>query len=243
MTHATRTPVRPFANTPPGGEPPRRSRPRRRPCRGGDGLVSSADIEVTPRALASPEDWVRIFGRRGPFFVEIGVGRDTFLIDLGKQHPGHCLLGFEYSRERVERLARKIVAAGVTNIRLLRCEALQGIARFLAPESVEAFSVFFPDPWPKRCHEGKRVVSLPAMRLLASRLMIGGKIYLKTDDRAYAGRMIEMLERTPFLRNAHGTAQFAPYEGLLAHETLYERKWRKEGRTIFALVYVRTEEP
>jgi tRNA (guanine-N7-)-methyltransferase len=132
----------------------------------------------------------------------------------------------------------------VTTIRLLRCEALQGIARFLAPGAVAAFYIFFPDPWPKKRHEDKRLVSPHAARLLASRLAAGGTLNLKTDDPAYARQMVEVLERTPFLRNAHGTGSFAPLQADLArHETIYEQKWRKEGRAIHALVYVRTEEP
>jgi tRNA (guanine-N7-)-methyltransferase len=200
-------------------------------------------VEVRADELRGPEDWRRVFGRTGPFHVEIGTGRDTLLLRVAADRPELLLLGFEYSPERVERLTRKILRAGLTNIRLLRCEALQGIARFLAPEAVESFTIFFPDPWPKKRHAKNRLVALPATRLLATRLKPGGAIYLKTDDRVYADQMVDVLERTPFLRNAVGPAQFAPHTGLLAHETLYEQKWRKQGKQIYALVYVRTEEP
>jgi tRNA (guanine-N7-)-methyltransferase len=200
-------------------------------------------IEVAAHTLSGPDDWHRIFARKGYFHVEIGAGRDTLLVLLGKRRPDLLFLGFEYSRERVARLSRKIVRAGLSNVRLLRCEATQGIARFLAPGSVESFSVLFPDPWPKKRHEKHRLISLPSARLLAARLRSEGRIYLKTDDASYAARMVAVLEKAPFLRNAYGPGRFAPHEGLLAHETLYERKWRAEGRRIYALVYVRTEEP
>jgi hypothetical protein len=55
--------------------------------------------------------------------------------------------------------------------------------------------------------------------------------------------MLEVLEKAPFLRNANGPGNFAPFEGPLLHETLYEHKWRAQGRSIFSLVYVRADAP
>lgn len=200
-------------------------------------------IEVPIDALSCPEDWDEFFDLPGPFHVEIGAGRDPFLLDIADEYPGRRLLGIEYSRERLERLARKILWAGSRDIKLVHCEAVKCIARFLAPESVEHFYIFFPDPWPKKRHETHRLVCPPMARLLASRLAPGGRVFLKTDDEAYSRQMVAVLEHTPFLRNEFGPGVFAPPEGFLAHETLFERKWRKLGKRIYPLVYVRTREP
>ena len=203
----------------------------------------SSSLVLSPREVGGPWSWPRIFGREGNFHVEIGAGRDSFAIEVASARPHLLVLAFELSSERVEKLRRKIERAGLSNVRILKCEALQAISRFLLPESAESFSVLFPDPWPKKRHEHKRVISGPSARLLASRLKTGGKIYLKTDDAKYAARMVSVLEKTPFLRNVHGPGRLAPLEGFLAHETLYERKWRKLNRSIFPLVYVKTEDP
>ena len=176
--------------------------------------------------------------------MEVGAGRDAFVTRLARERPDRLILGFEYSRERIERLERKVTRERLTNVRLLCCEAMQGIWRFLQPASVESFYIFFPDPWPKKRHAGKRFVTPPATRLLATRLVPGGTVLLKTDDAPYASQMVAVLERTPFLENLHGPGRFAPSRGgLLAHETLYERKWRKQGKPIYALAYVKTDEP
>ena len=200
-------------------------------------------MRIPYATIAGPDDWPRVFGRSGLFHVEIGAGRDSHIVDVGKEHPHRLVLGFEYAKERVERLERKIVAAGLTNTRLLRCDALQGIARFLGPESVEAFYIFCPDPWPKKRHEDRRVVTSASGRLFAARLVPGGAIYLKTDEEAFAAQMVSVLERTPFLRNTHGPGAFAPLEGPLAHQSLFEKKWRKQGKHMYALSYVRTQAP
>ncbi|HAK94282.1 MAG TPA: hypothetical protein DCM87_04595 [Planctomycetes bacterium] len=208
-----------------------------------EAIRGAAAVEVSLDSLRGPEDWPLVYGAPGLFHVEIGAGRDTLLLELGRQLPDRLMLGFEYSRDRVERLSRKIERAGVANVRLVRSEALQCIARFLPAESVESFYVFFPDPWPKKRHEDKRLVSGPSVRLLASRLVPGGRIFLKTDDPAYSRRMLDVLEKAPFLRNEYGPGSFAPFQGPLSHETLYERKWRAQGRCIYSLVYVRTSAP
>lgn len=208
-----------------------------------DAIRGAAAIEVPLDALRGPEDWPSVYGAAGLFHVEIGAGRDTLLLELSRRFPDRLILGFECSRDRVERLARKIERAGAANVRLVRSEALQCIARLLPAESVESFYVLFPDPWPKKRHEDKRLVSSPSVRLLASRLVPGGRIFLKTDDPDYSRRMLDVLEKMFFLRNEHGPGCFAPCEDALSHETLYERKWRAQGRAIYALVYVRTAEP
>ncbi len=208
-----------------------------------DAAAQGAGIEIPIDSLREPADWSRFYGTQAPFHVEIGAGRDTLLVDLGRELPDRRILGVEYSRERVERLSRKIRVAGVTNVRLLCAEASRCVACYLPPGSVECFYIFFPDPWPKKRHEDKRFVCGPAARLLASRLAPAGRIFLKTDDPAYSRWMLDALEKTPFLRNAYGPGCFAPVEGPLLHETLYEHKWRAQGRSIFSLVYVRTDAP
>ncbi len=193
--------------------------------------------------LPGPHVWEEIFGRCGPFHIDIGSGRDTFLIELGQARPDLALVGFEYSRERIEKLARKIKRAGLNSVRLVRGEALQGIARLFAPGSIAGITLFFPDPWPKKRHAHKRLISPPAARLFASRLRPQGTLYFKTDDAAFALQALQVLEKTPFLYNCYGPGAWAPCEGLLAHRTLYEKKWLNQGRRIYRLAYVRTDEP
>lgn len=199
---------------------------------------------VIPMAdLAEPADWPGIFGLPGPLHVEIGMGRDTFLLNYARKNPDRPCLGIEYSRERIRRVDKKIQRQHVRNIRLLNAEAMQTLYRFIAPGQVGHFFIFFPDPWPKKRHDKYRLINPASARLLVTRLMPGGLLTLKTDDGDYKDRMLAVLEKTPFLSNRSGPGQTAASDGLFQHETLYEKKWRQQGKTIHTLTYIRHVDP
>lgn len=197
-----------------------------------------ASIEIDPEALRSGRDWHAIFGRPCLLRVEIGVGVDPFLIEMPLREPGFGYVGFEYSRKRVEAFKRKAAARGARGVRIVRCDPTPHLYRFFLPGQVDAFYVHFPDPWPKKRHAKKRCIQLPVTTAMASRLRAGGRIALRTDVRAYAEQMVEVLEATPCLRNRHGPGRFAPGPEDPA-PTRYERKYVAQGRRIYYLAYER----
>ncbi len=201
------------------------------------------EIILFPAGLPEPVDWSALAGKSGPLHVEIGIGRDTFLIELARADPDAICLGIEYSQERVRRVARKISRTDITSIRLLCCEAAQGIYRFIPPGAVSAFYLFFPDPWPKMRHRKNRFLSPPSAQLLATRLTPEGRFHLKTDDRDLFLYMRAVMEKAPFFSYCHGTGAQAHLSDGPPHQTLYEKKWRRQGKEIHSLVYRRTPEP
>jgi tRNA (guanine-N7-)-methyltransferase len=73
-------------------------------------------------------------------------------------------------------------------------------------ESVESFSINFPDPWPKRRHRRRRLLEPGFVRELARRLEVGGSLQIATDDPDYAQQIQLALAREPLLENAHAPA-------------------------------------
>jgi tRNA (guanine-N7-)-methyltransferase len=74
-----------------------------------------------------------------------------------------------------------------------------------ADGSVAGFHIFFPDPWPKKRQQKRRLIQLPFASLLASKLTEGGYIYCVTDWEEYAYQMLDVFGSTEGLLN--------PYEG------------------------------
>jgi tRNA (guanine-N7-)-methyltransferase len=59
-------------------------------------------------------------------------------------------------------------------------------ARFLVPpESVATVYVSFPDPWPKRAHQARRLVQPDFIDSVRDGMQPGGELRLKTDDLPY----------------------------------------------------------
>ncbi len=200
-------------------------------------------FEILPEHLPRDDKgsvlWTEVFEVSRPLQVEIGVGTSTFLIDIAERNPGINFVGIEYSAKRVAKFLKKVNHRGVSNIRMLRVEAVQWIPKLFSCQSIAHFHINHPDPWPKRRHQKKRFVNRENSLLLAAFLSSGGGISLRTDFAEYAQQMLEVLDQTPGLTNLSGPGVFAsiPREPT---RTLYETKFLKAGVQIFYLEYEKT---
>ncbi len=192
-------------------------------------------VSVHAEALPAPLDLPALFGRVAPVHVEIGSGKGTFLLDQARAHPECDFLGVEwanrYYRYAVDRMSRW----GVTNVRLIRTDAAAFVRQSLGDETVEAFHVYFPDPWPKKRHHKRRFFQDQNVEQLWRALRPGGVVQFVTDHEPYyqaarevIARQADRWQEVPFERPA-GAA-----EGEIVG-TNYERKYRVESRAIYAL--------
>jgi len=143
-------------------------------------------------SLTDPLDIGKIFGRKAPLYVDLGCGDGSFLCALAQRMPDKNFLGIERLLNRVRTSARK--AAGLDNVRLLRMENSYAVRYLLPAKSVERFYLLFPDPWPKRRHHGRRIVTRDFLGSIHAALQKNGSIYIATDDVDYFGKIKEIAE-------------------------------------------------
>src|SRR5947207_8555065 len=115
-------------------------------------LIPDSSYSLTNRL-----DLEKIFGRRAPLHVDLGCGDGSFLCALAQRLPDKNFLGIERLSARIRSSARK--AASLGNVRLLQMESCYEVRYLLPAESVETFYLLFPDPWPKRRHHRRRIVT------------------------------------------------------------------------------------
>jgi tRNA (guanine-N7-)-methyltransferase len=170
--------------------------------------------------------------------VDIGFGKGEYLIELSARHPEVDYVGIELSHKRLLKVRDKLVRLDRRNVRLAYGSASGVVPRLFAPASIRAFTINFPDPWPKRRHHKRRLVTTIFGETLAKTLAPGGALTLATDDRAYVQQVIEELAKVPSLAPAFrcpGYVTSLPDRV----ETLYEHKFHEEGRTNHYLCYHR----
>ena len=138
----------------------------------------------------------RIFSKAQPLEVEIGAGDGSFLVYYAKAHPEINLIGLERLLGRLRKIDRKARRAGLENVRLLRLEAAYFVQYMLPRESVRAFHIYFPDPWPKRRHWKNRLINDAFVVLVRDSLAPGGKVHLRTDDIPYFAQMTDVFNRS-----------------------------------------------
>lgn len=188
-------------------------------------------LEWEPGRLLGPRE---LFGREAPFIVEIGFGMGMATAAIAEAVPGAVFLGLEVHAPGVGKLLSEIEARKIGNLRVCRHDAVEVVDAMLAPGSVDGFHVFFPDPWPKKRHHKRRIMSQEFVRLMASRLKAGGYLYYVTDWEEYAEATLEVLSAEPSLANAYGRwADREPWRPV----TKFEQRALGDGRPIRELKF------
>ncbi len=187
---------------------------------------------------AERTDFSAAFGREAPLVVEIGFGMGTATALIAAANPGKNYLGLEVHTPGVGRLLWEIEQRGLTNIRIVEHDAVAVLRDMVADGSVDAFHIFFPDPWPKKRHHKRRLVTRPFTDLLARKLRPGGYVYMATDWADYGDWALAELSATAGLRNR--------YEGFASRqdwrpETKFERKGIAKEHEVNELYFVKEE--
>jgi tRNA (guanine-N7-)-methyltransferase len=176
-----------------------------------------------PSSYVQKLDWTQIFERAQPIEVELGSGDGSFLANYAKLHPERNFLGVERLLGRLRKLNKKGLRAGLTNLALLRLEASYIVEFMIAPQSIDALHIYFPDPWPKRKHRKNRLINERFTEIAASALKANGIVYLRTDDLDYFEQMTRV-----FNANARFAAVATPVE-LSDVVTDFERNFHLRG--------------
>jgi tRNA (guanine-N7-)-methyltransferase len=140
-------------------------------------------VQLIPDSYIERLDPEKIFGRQAPLQVDLGCGDGTFLCALAEQKPQKNFLGIERLADRVRRACNK--AAHLANVRVLRLETNYTINYLLPRYSVEVFYLLFPDPWPKRRHHHRRIITRDFLKAISAALVENGMLRVATDQLDY----------------------------------------------------------
>ena len=135
--------------------------------------------------LAPPLDWQAIFGRNGEVEIEIGCGKGLYLAEAARLRPGSDFVGVERAGKWFRRAVQRADRCSLPNLRLLQADAFDFLTRWVPSGSVAAIHVYFPDPWPKQRHRGRRLLQASLYHLVAKALSPAGRLYLASDVEPY----------------------------------------------------------
>ena len=167
------------------------------------------------------------FGRSAPLEVEIGSGKARFLIASAREHSERDFLGVERSLSYYRICRERVQRSGLANVRVVRSDGRLFVETALAADSVSAFHIYFPDPWPKKRQKKRRLLDGIFLELLASRLAPGGTVRIATDHPDYGRSLGPLLETVPRLERVEWASLPTP------PPTHYALKYATEGRPIW----------
>lgn len=186
--------------------------------------------ELITSPESAPLDLEKLFGRAAPLEVDLGCGDGVFLAALAEQHPERNFLGIERMLGRLHGACRRAIEKNLTNVRLLRAENACALRDFLGHDSVSVIHLLFPDPWPKRRHHRRRLVTEDFLAMAYRALIPQGVLRVATDDPDYFAQIMRLCAAFP---------QFEPDDAPFATqipETTFEKKFHHAGSAIHWLV-------
>ena len=183
-------------------------------------------------------DLPAVFGRTAPVVLEIGSGMGETTAAIAAAHPAIDFLAIEVHAPGVGSLLNRIDEAALANLRIIRHDAVDAVANMVAPGSLGGIHVYFPDPWPKKRHHKRRLLSAAFVHELARRLAPGGYLHVATDWEHYAQQILATCAAEPLLAN---TAEgFAPCPAWRP-QTKFERRGRALGHGVFDVLFTLRE--
>ncbi len=191
-------------------------------------------VEFHGRILDLPA----LFGNRHPVFLEIGFGNGEGLAQMAAAHPENNYLGIEVHRPGVGHLLLKAEELGLTNLRVLRHDAVDVLQHGIATAALEGVFLFFPDPWHKKRHHKRRILQPPLVEQLARVIRPGGLFHAATDWENYAEQMMELLSTASVFENRAGPGAFFPRPDWRPL-TRFEQRGQRLGHGVWDLVFRR----
>jgi tRNA (guanine-N7-)-methyltransferase len=182
-------------------------------------------------------DLKNMFGRKdSKKILEIGFGMGESTAKIAQTLPDCDFLAAEVHTPGVGALLKLIEEQALTNIRIIQHDVVEVLQNMIADESLDGVHIFFPDPWHKKRHHKRRLIQAEFVKLLCSKLKVGGYLHVATDWQEYAEWVLEVLNAELQLKNtAESYAEKPSYRPL----TKFENRGIKLGHGVWDLVFIR----
>jgi tRNA (guanine-N7-)-methyltransferase len=127
-----------------------------------------------------------IFPTSEKIIMEIGFGMGEATAIIAKNHPNNGYIAVDVHPPGIGKLLGRIVENGLTNLRVIEDDVHIILPHMFEDESLDAIHLYFPDPWPKKKHNKRRIVNAGFLALIHPKLKKGGYIHIATDWVPYA---------------------------------------------------------
>src|SRR5574344_135480 len=139
-------------------------------------IVDNCDV-VIKEPYMKKGNWQEEFGNANDIYLEIGMGKGDFIIDMAIKHPEYNFVGIEKYTSVMARAIKKI-PKDLRNVRLINVDALD-IGDIFNKEIMGIY-LNFSDPWPKKRQSRRRLTSEVFLKLYDEVFKYDGLIIPKT---------------------------------------------------------------
>ncbi|MFG2195901.1 tRNA (guanosine(46)-N7)-methyltransferase TrmB [Streptomyces sp. NPDC048639] len=173
-----------------------------------------------------------------PVVLEIGFGMGEATAAMAAADPGTGILAADVHTPGQGNLLGLAERNGLSNVRVANGDAIILLREMIEPGVLAGLRVYFPDPWPKKRHQKRRLIQPEFVELAASRLRSGAPVHCATDWEPYAEQMLDVLSADPELENTRPDGGFAPRPSFRPL-TKFENAGLGKGHVVHDLLFVR----
>jgi tRNA (guanine-N7-)-methyltransferase len=180
-----------------------------------------------------------LFGNDNPTILEIGFGMGKSLVAMAKNAPESNFIGVEVHRPGVGACIALAQEESVSNLKVFEHDAIEVLADCIADNSLTTVQLFFPDPWHKKKHHKRRIVSPEFVETIRQKLKVGGVFHMATDWENYAECMLEDMNSASGYSNLSETNDYVPRPDSRPL-TKFENRGQKLGHGVWDIQFKRT---
>jgi tRNA (guanine-N7-)-methyltransferase len=198
-----------------------------------DASVNDSHFVIDPRQSGFVRlDLAQLFENSRRVVLEIGSGKGRFLIAAATAQADVNFIGIEKSLHYHRVIRDRVAKRGLMNIRLINHDAFLVLRDMLPDASIDEIHIYFPDPWPRKREQKRRIIRDEALMEMNRVLVPGGSGIYVTDHRDYYEAAAPVIESIFRAERRIPTPDDPP-------RTNYEAKYRQEGRAIFEVRFWR----
>lgn len=178
-----------------------------------------------PRKLGGGNDGVEL---------DLGCGSGGFALELAQRYPDRIILASDVMIGRLRKVEKSRSKAGLENIDVLRANNLELVGYQLPESCIRRLHILCPDPWPKKRHRGRRLMSSDFLVQTVRVLEPGGILHISTDDEEYYDLICHNLALCPFLVEDEDGKAIADIGDVT---TEFEEQWKLQGKNVPHLAF------
>ncbi len=189
--------------------------------------LAESELVINPRETGFVRlDLRQVFGNDHHVIMEIGSGKGRFLISSATERPDLNFLGIEKSLHYHRVIRDRVIKRGLQNTRLVNHDAFPVMRDMLPDSSISELHIYFPDPWPRRREQKRRIIRPEVLTEVRRVLVDGGSGIYVTDHGEYFEAAKPVIAQ--FFRSEPRVP--GPDE---PPRTNYEAKYRAQDRSIY----------
>ena len=164
----------------------------------------------------------KVFANDNPVIMDIGFGMGHALCAQALEHENFNFIGVEVYPAGVGALIASLSKHNVKNVKIIQYDAVEILSSMVRPHSLAKIQLLYPDPWPKKRHHKRRIVSQEFLNLCAKSLDENALLQVVTDWEPYAEHILNQIRQNEYFNISPLDAKNLPWPDV--HITSFAKK-------------------